>query len=66
MRGAHDARLNELGVKGLGEGGAIAPPVVIANAVCDALQPVGFEVFSTPLHCSKIIKALSGRSGSTS
>ena len=58
--------LNELGVKGLGEGGAIAPPVVIANAVCDALRPVGFEVFSTPVHRSKIIKALNGRSGSTS
>jgi carbon-monoxide dehydrogenase large subunit len=57
--------LNELGVKGLGEGGAIAPPVVIANAVCDALRPVGFEVFSTPLRRSKIIKALNGRSRST-
>ena len=30
--------LNAFGVKGLGEGGAIAPPVVIANAVCDALR----------------------------
>ncbi len=58
--------LNELGVKGLGEGGAIAPPVVIANAVCDALRPVGFEVFSTPVHRSKIIRALNGRSGSAS
>ena len=44
--------LNELGVKGLGEGGAIAPPVVIVNAVCDALQPLQFEVFSTPLRRS--------------
>ena len=34
--------LNPLGVKGVGEGGAIAPPAVIANAVCDALGP--FEV----------------------
>jgi aerobic carbon-monoxide dehydrogenase large subunit len=41
--------LNALGIKGLGEGGAIAPPVVMANAVCDALRPVGFEVFATPL-----------------
>jgi aerobic carbon-monoxide dehydrogenase large subunit len=40
---------NALGVKGLGEGGAIAPPVVIANAVCDALRPLGFELFATPL-----------------
>jgi carbon-monoxide dehydrogenase large subunit len=58
--------LNELGVKGLGEGGAIAPPVVIANAVCDALRPVGFEVFSTPLHRSKIVKAINGRSNPVS
>jgi len=50
--------LNELGVKGLGEGGAIAPPAVIANAVCDALRPVRFEVFSTPLRRSDILKAM--------
>ena len=31
--------LNPLGVKGVGEGSAIAPPVVIANAVSDALAP---------------------------
>ena len=29
--------LNPLGVKGVGEGGAVAPPSAIANAVCDAL-----------------------------
>ena len=53
--------LNELGVKGLGEGGAIAPPVVIANAVCDALRPLRFEQFSTPLHRSTILAAFAGR-----
>ena len=31
--------LNPLGVKGVGEGGAISPPVAIANAVSDALSP---------------------------
>ena len=31
--------LNPLGVKGLGEGGAIAPPAAIANALADALLP---------------------------
>lgn len=41
--------LNPLGVKGLGEGGAIAPPVTIANAVCDALAPYGVEINSTPI-----------------
>jgi carbon-monoxide dehydrogenase large subunit len=52
--------LNALGVKGLGEGGAIAPPVVIANAVCDALRPVGFEVFATPLHPDALVEAMAG------
>ena len=41
--------LNPLGVKGLGEGGAIAPPVTLANAVCDALAPFGIELNSTPM-----------------
>ncbi len=41
--------LNPLGVKGLGEGGAIAPPAVIANAVCDALRPFGVEFNRLPL-----------------
>jgi len=41
--------LNALGVKGLGEGGAIAPPVVVANAVADALKPLGVEFNSTPV-----------------
>lgn len=50
------SKLNELGVKGLGEGGAIAPPVVIANAVCDALHPLGFAMFSTPLRRSSILE----------
>lgn len=54
LHSEHRSPLNELGVKGLGEGGAIAPPVVIANAVCDALQPLQFEVFSTPLRPSAI------------
>jgi carbon-monoxide dehydrogenase large subunit len=41
--------LNPLGVKGLGEGGAIAPPVVLANAVCDALAHLGIELNTTPI-----------------
>ena len=34
----------EYGVKGMGEGGAIAPPAAIANAVRDALVSLGAEV----------------------
>jgi carbon-monoxide dehydrogenase large subunit len=40
---------NPLGLKGLGEGGAISPPAAIANAVEDALRPFGVEVTATPL-----------------
>ena len=46
--------LNPLGVKGLGEGGAIAPPVVIANGVCDALRLFKTEFNSTPVRPSDI------------
>ena len=37
------------GIKGMGEGGAIAPPAVIFNAVNDALRATGAEVSKTPL-----------------
>jgi carbon-monoxide dehydrogenase large subunit len=50
--------LNELGVKGLGEGGCIAPPVVLANAVCDALRPARYEIFATPLRPSELLAAM--------
>jgi carbon-monoxide dehydrogenase large subunit len=55
--------LNPFGVKGLGEGGAIAPPVAIANAVCDALAPFGpVEFNSTPIGPEDIFRVLQGRS----
>ena len=37
------------GIKGMGEGGAIAPPAAIANAVADALAPFGVRVNEIPL-----------------
>jgi carbon-monoxide dehydrogenase large subunit len=49
--------LNPLGVKGVGEGGAVGPPAAIANAVCDALAPFGFEVNATPIRPSAIVRA---------
>jgi aerobic carbon-monoxide dehydrogenase large subunit len=50
--------LNVLGIKGLGEGGIIGPPAAIANAVCDALQPLGFEVNSSFIDQGEIVAAL--------
>ena len=40
---------NPLGVKGLGEGGAISPPAAIANAIEDALAPFGVRITQTPV-----------------
>jgi carbon-monoxide dehydrogenase large subunit len=41
--------LNPLGVKGVGEGGPIAPPAVIANGVADALLPFAVEFNRLPI-----------------
>jgi carbon-monoxide dehydrogenase large subunit len=46
---------NRLGIKGLGEGGAIGAPAAIANAVEDALAPLGVRVTTTPLHPSRVL-----------
>ncbi len=50
--------LNALGVKGLGEGGAIAPPAAVANAVCDALGPERAEINATPVRWRDVAAAL--------
>jgi carbon-monoxide dehydrogenase large subunit len=49
--------LNPLGVKGVGEGGAVAPPAAIANAVADALAPFGAEFNTTPIKPEQIVEA---------
>jgi len=49
--------LNPLGVKGVGEGGAVAPPAAIANAVCDALAEFAVEVNSTPVRPEELVRA---------
>lgn len=46
------------GVKGIGEGGAIAPPAAIANAVNDALRPLGAELMQSPLSPRRIVAAV--------
>jgi carbon-monoxide dehydrogenase large subunit len=42
----------------MGEGGAIAPPAAIANAVRDALAPLGAEVNETPLTPRRVLAAI--------
>jgi carbon-monoxide dehydrogenase large subunit len=53
--------LNPLGVKGVGEGGAVGPPAAIANAICDALAPFGVEFNATPVTPEHIVQELQKR-----
>ena len=50
--------LNPLGLKGLGEGGAMAPPAALTNAVEDALAPFGVKINATPLTPSRLLALL--------
>src|SRR5204862_8013954 len=56
------ATATEYGMKGMGEGGAVAPPAAIANAVRDALAaldgPRGAEVNETPLTPARVLAAI--------
>jgi carbon-monoxide dehydrogenase large subunit len=46
------------GQKGLGEGGAIAPPAAIANAVNDALKDLRAELLISPITPRRIVEAI--------
>jgi aerobic carbon-monoxide dehydrogenase large subunit len=50
--------LNPLGIKGLGEGGAVGAHAAVANAVADALHSVQVKVLSTPLSPGSVRAAL--------
>ncbi|CAN0487702.1 unnamed protein product, partial [Phaeothamnion confervicola] len=45
----HPAEGTEYGVKGVGEGGAIAPPAALGNAIADAFRSIGAQVNETPM-----------------
>ena len=45
-------------MKGMGEGGAVAPPAAIANAVRDALAAIGAEVNETPITAPRVLAAI--------
>src|SRR5262249_58219266 len=55
------APYTEFGVKSIGEGGAIAPPAAIANAVNDALRPLGAELLVSPITPQRIVRAIAER-----
>jgi len=52
------AHATEYGVKGVGEGGAIAPPAVIANAVADAFRTIRANFNETPLTPRRVSEAI--------
>jgi carbon-monoxide dehydrogenase large subunit len=49
------------GFKGMGEGGAINAPATLANAVSDALAPLGVRVDRTPITPDSIVRAIEAR-----
>ena len=52
--------LNPLGIKGVGEAGAISPPAAVANAVEDALGGLGIEVNQVPVSPYYLFDQLQG------
>jgi len=48
----------KFGIKGIGEGGAIAPPAAIGNAINDALASLGVELCESPMSPRRILAAI--------
>jgi carbon-monoxide dehydrogenase large subunit len=53
------------GFKGMGEGGAIAPLPALANAVSDALAPLGISIDALPLSPDRIRRLIEAREAQT-
>jgi carbon-monoxide dehydrogenase large subunit len=54
----HLSAVNDLGIKGVGESGVIAPGAAIANAVEDALAEHGVEIDRLPLTSARLFDLL--------
>ena len=55
--------VNPLGVKGVGEAGAIASTAAVANAVIDALSPLGIRHLDMPYTAQTVWRAIDGAKG---
>jgi carbon-monoxide dehydrogenase large subunit len=55
-----ESPVNPLGVKGVGEAGAIAAPPAVVNAVVDALEPLGVDALDMPLTPERVWRAVDG------
>ncbi len=51
---------NPLGSKGVGEAGAVGTPAALANAVIDAVAPLGVEHIDVPLYPQAVWEAMQG------
>ena len=46
------------GFRGMGEGGTIGAPAAIANALADALAPLGAEIFELPMTLERLYRLI--------
>ena len=51
------------GFRGMGEGGTIGAPAALANAVADALAPLGIEVNELPVTPERLFRLIAAASG---
>ncbi|MBI2528698.1 MAG: xanthine dehydrogenase family protein [Candidatus Rokubacteria bacterium] len=56
----HPSTINELGIKGVGESGAIPGAAAIANAVEDAVAELGVRILEVPVTPARLFALLSG------
>ena len=55
--------VNPIGVKGVGEAGAIASTAAVANAVIDALSPLGIRHLDMPFTAQNVWRAIQSAKG---
>jgi carbon-monoxide dehydrogenase large subunit len=60
-RADHPSVVNELGIKGVGESGAIPGAAAIANAVEDAVADLGVEIDRVPVTGPRLFTLLRGQ-----
>ncbi len=60
---ATPAASTKFGMKGMGEGGAIAPPAAVANALADAFAASGAQFNETPLTPRRVYAAIAAAGG---
>jgi carbon-monoxide dehydrogenase large subunit len=52
---------NPGGFRGMGEGGTIGAPAAIANAITDALAPMGIDINELPITPERLFRLIDGK-----